>query len=86
MNFDKLLWNPQKNTELKLQRGVNFDDVQVAVQNFKIHDVVSHHNKNRYPHQYMMFVEIKKYIYLVPFVIDGNSLFLKTVIPSRKFT
>ena len=31
-------------------------------------------------------VEINKYAYLVPFVEDENSKFLKTIIPSRKAT
>lgn len=86
MNFDNLDWDPQKNISLKNSRGVNFDDVRVSLQNSLIHDVVPHYNNKKYPHQYIMFVEIKKYIYLVPFVIDEGRLFLKTVIPSGRHT
>ncbi len=33
-----------------------------------------------------MAVEINDYIYLVPFVIKGDEIFLKTIIPGRKAT
>lgn len=32
----------------------------------------------------MYFVEIKAYVYMVPFVRDKEWIFLKTVIPTRK--
>jgi hypothetical protein len=32
----------------------------------------------------MMVVEIRGYVYCVPFVQDGSVTFLKTIFPSRK--
>ena len=39
-----------------------------------------------YPHQKIFIVEIDQYAYLVPYVETEEEIFLKTVIPSRKFT
>ncbi len=33
-----------------------------------------------------MIADINRYAYLVPFVIDKDEYFLKTIIPSRKAT
>lgn len=39
-----------------------------------------------YPHQKIFVLEIERYVYLVPFIESENEVFLKTIIPSRKFT
>jgi hypothetical protein len=31
-----------------------------------------------------ILIQIKDYVYLVPYVEDDTSIFLKTIIPSRK--
>ena len=82
----EIRWNKEKNILLKKERGICFDDVMVAIHEGRIVDIVEHHNKERYPNQKMLIVEIGSYAYLVPFVIDGDGIFLKTVIPSRKAT
>jgi hypothetical protein len=43
-------------------------------------------NAKDYPHQRIFIVRIGSYAYLVPYVEDEHGYFLKTVIPSRKFT
>lgn len=48
--------------------------------------MTEHPNHARYPNQRVMVVSIENYVYLVPFVEEENSYFLKTVIPSRKAT
>jgi predicted DNA binding CopG/RHH family protein len=40
----------------------------------------------KYPNQRIFIIDIEDYIYLVPFVEDEKSMFLKTIIPSRKMT
>ena len=49
-------------------------------------DVVKHPNQSKYPNQQILIVEIKEYVYLVPFVEAEENRFLKTIIPSRKAT
>ena len=50
-------------------------------------DVLEHPNQDDYPGQLIYAVEIDKYIHLEPFVTQSDgTLFLKTIIPSRKAT
>ena len=41
---------------------------------------------SRYPDQRIFVVQREEYVYLVPFVEDEHTVFLKTIIPSRKVT
>ena len=41
---------------------------------------------NRYYNQKIFLMNIDNYIYLVPFVENKDEIFLKTIIPSRKYT
>lgn len=77
-------WNPEKNTLLKVTRGIGFEDVVVAINDGKLLDVFDHPNQKCYPQQKIYVVEALGYIYLVPFVNNGDEIFLKTIIPSRK--
>jgi hypothetical protein len=49
-------------------------------------DNIRHPNKERYPDQqiFIILIEIKEYVYLVPYVENDEEVFLKTIIPSRK--
>lgn len=79
-------WNEAKNTWLKIERGIGFEDVQTAVEEGNILDNVAHPNQELHPAQRVLVVVIEGYIFLVPFVEDDDKLFLKTIYPSRKFT
>ena len=79
-------WNAAKNEIIKIERGISFEDVITAIFEGKELDKTAHPNKQKYPHQQIMVVEINEYVYLVPFVEDEEKVFLKTVIPSRKAT
>ena len=43
-----------------------------------------HFNTDRYPHQKILILNIHDYIHYVPFVMEEDVLFLKSIIPSRK--
>ena len=45
-----------------------------------------HPNPRRYAGQRIFVVRREDYVYLVPFVEDEHTVFLKTIIPSRKAT
>ncbi len=49
-------------------------------------DDIEHPNQEKYPNQniFIILVQIKDYVYLVPYVEDEKSIFLKIIIPSRK--
>lgn len=76
-------WNPEKNLQLKAERGVSFEEVLVAISQGALLDVVAHPNRERYPNQRIFILRIRNYVFLVPFVETKDEIFLKTIIPSR---
>jgi uncharacterized DUF497 family protein len=77
-------WNSDKNKLLYETRGITFDEVvQAIADGFAISDS-PHPNAEKYPNQRVLSIALYDYVYLVPYVIDGNDYFLKTIIPSRK--
>ena len=79
-------WGPEKNDALKVERGISFERIVVAIESGGLLDIVAHPNPTKYPNQRILVVACDNYVYLVPFVEEGESFFLKTVIPSRKAT
>lgn len=49
-------------------------------------DILDHPNRKKYAHQKIYIVEISEYVYFIPSVEDEEKIFLKTIIPSRKYT
>ena len=83
MKFD---WDPEKNEKLKEERGVSFEEIALALGAGVLWKVENHYNQVDYPNQKIFFVPIRDYVYLVPFVRDDETFFLKTAFPSRKAT
>ena len=79
-------WNIEKNEELKAERDVMFEDVLLSIMYGMLLDTVEHPNKKKYPNQKIFIVNVNDYAYLVPFVEEEKTVFLKTIIPSRKMT
>lgn len=79
-------WASEKNEQLKLERGLSFEIMVVAIEAGGLIDILAHPNPARYPHQRVLVVASDGYAYLVPFVEEDDHFFLKTVIPSRKAT
>lgn len=80
-------FSEEKNLLLKETREISFEDVIVAIEKKKILGDLNHSNK-KYAHQRILVIEIKEYVYAVPYVIDKKrkAIFLKTVYPSRVLT
>ena len=49
-------------------------------------NILEHPNPNRYAGQRIFVVQRDDYVYLVPYVEEEDTVFLKTIIPSRKAT
>ena len=79
-------WSDEKNEVLERTRQVCFEDVLVCIQNGDVLDVIRHPNRQRYPRQNMIVLNIDGYVWLVPYVKAKGVRFLKTIIPSRKAT
>ncbi|HNW81985.1 MAG TPA: toxin [bacterium] len=82
----EFLWNEDKNRSLKEDRGISFDEIVRIIQSGGLVADVPHPDKLKYPEQRVMYVDVSGYIYIVPYVRDGENLFLKTIYPSRKAT
>ena len=80
-NYD---WNKDKNEQLRQKRGVSFEDIIDAIENNQVLGLIGTATLEKYPNQSIMVVEIRGYVYCVPFVQDGSVTFLKTIFPSRK--
>ena len=79
-------WNDEKNEPLKEQRGISFEQVQLAIATGDLLDRLRHPNPERYPNQQVFLVWIEEYVYSVPYVEDSKCIFLKKIIPNRKAT
>lgn len=78
-------WDEHKNKQLKTERAVCFEDVFIAINENRLLDILPHHNPEKYPNQKLFIVQIRDYIYYVPFVENEDTIFLKNIIPSRKY-
>ena len=60
----------------------------LALENGDLLDDITHPNKEKYPNQniFIILIRVKEYVYLIPYVEDETSIFLKTIVPSRKMT
>lgn len=84
----RITWSRQKARALSrdvTRRLVSFEDCIAALEDGGILDDIENPN-SRYPHQRILVLEIKGYAYVVPYVESEDTIFLKTVFPSRKHT
>jgi uncharacterized DUF497 family protein len=79
-------WDDAKNAKLKADRGIGFEDIVFHIERDDLLDILEHPNPERYAGQRIFVVQREDYVYLVPFVEDEHTVFLKTIIPSRKAT
>ncbi len=87
MNF-AIKYSKEKDILLQATRGISFDDIIRLIEDDKVLADIAHPNEVKYPNQRIYVVEIKKYAYLVPYVVskEEKTIFLKTVYPSRVYT
>ena len=79
-------WDNGKNEWLNETRSISFEDVLFCLSNGYLLDVIPHPNTLKYPHQKIFIVNMDNYAFLVPFIETDDTIFLKTIIPSRKAT
>ena len=72
-------WSELKNARLKRTRGVSFEEIT------KSKLITTKGSPNR-PWQRLMLFERRGYIWVVPYVEEGETVFLKTLYQSRKYT
>lgn len=73
----EIKWNALKSERLKRTRGVSFEEIIAS----KLIDIREHPNRED---QKILIYQHKGYLWAVPYVIEGEGIFLKTIYPSRK--
>ena len=86
MSVKYFAWDDGKNAKLRAERGIGFEDIVFHIERGDLLDILEHPNPDRYAGQRLFVVRREDYVYLVPFVEDEQTVFLKTIIPSRKAT
>ena len=83
MNMKYLNWSLEKNEILKAKRGISFEQIALSIESGHI---LSIEENPKRPNQKIYILEIDGYAVIVPYVEEGNEIFLKTAFPSRKYT
>jgi uncharacterized DUF497 family protein len=79
-------WDDAKNAKLKADRGIGFEDVVFHIERGDLLEILEHPNPDRAPASASSSFSARSTCIWVPFVEDEHSVFLKTIIPSRKAT
>jgi uncharacterized DUF497 family protein len=80
----KFDWDPEKNLLLQSERKVSFEDVVTAIASGHLLDVEL--GRAGYSHQQVYIVALDGYAYMIPYVVEEETCFLKTIVPSRMHT
>jgi len=78
-------FSAEKNEVLYKVRGITFSQVIEAIEQNGVLLDFFHPNRIKYPKQMIMVIKLNDYTYCVPYVVNGEELFLKTAYPNRKF-
>jgi uncharacterized DUF497 family protein len=82
----KFDWDPEKNEWLKKERNISFEELAMLLSAGTLWKTTEHPNQDKYPNQRVFLLPVDGYIYFVPYVIDGDTIFLKTAFPHRNAT
>ena len=86
MTKKRIRWNADKNRILRgdASRGhIGLSECAIAIEEGRLLDDIPNPN---YPGQRMFVLDMKGYAYVVPYISENGSIFLKTAFPSRKHT
>ena len=86
MEDEDYAFDPERNAWLIRERGISFEQIIALIEGGKLIQVLEHPDRERYPDQLLYEVDVDGYVYVVPVVREGRTLFLKTIYPSRKAT
>ncbi len=81
----EFIFDKEKNKKLLKTRNISFEQIIEAILGDKILLDTSHPNKEKYPNQRLMVVELNNYTYVVPYLMNENEVILKTIYPDRRY-
>ena len=79
-----ITWSEAKNKELENLRGLSFEMVLAAIDDGRVLADEQHPNLENYGHQRILVLDIDGYAVTVPYVINNDEIFLKTMFKDRK--
>ena len=82
----KIYWDEEKNTQIKIKRGIGFEEIESIIVSDALFSIKDHPNSTKYPHQKIIYVQKDDYIIAIPCVPHEDWYFCKTLFPSRKAT
>lgn len=68
---------------LKQARGISFEEIVFLIQSGNLLGIEENLGN---PNQKIYVVNVENYAVIVPFIVTGSEIFLKTAFPSRKYT
>jgi len=75
----EIRWSLLKSERLKKTRGVSFEEIISA-------DLIGIKKHPSRKNQNILLYRYKRHIWIVPYVVEKDYIFLKTLFPSRKYT
>ncbi len=78
-------WDQNKNLKIIELRSISFDEILLEIVSGNLLAIIFNSSRNHVG-QPAMVVKHNNYCYKVPFVVDGETIFLKTIFPDRKLT
>ncbi|MBE8221312.1 MAG: toxin [Bdellovibrionales bacterium] len=82
--MEQFNWDDEKNNLLKASRNMSFEQVLDCFENGNFFGVYENPSSN-FSHQEVFLVKINDYPCIVPFTKNKDEIFLKTIIPDRRF-
>ncbi len=77
----KLHWDPAKNEKLIATRNISFEEIEQAIDNGFLLDVLRHPKR---ANQVYLVVLLNDYVWAVPAIPEEEGFFLKTAFADRK--
>jgi uncharacterized DUF497 family protein len=81
----KFEFDQNKNKILIAERGISFQQIIEVIAEKGVLANIPHPSQKKYPNQFMLIVEFENYTYCVPYVLNRNIIFLKTIYPNRDY-
>ena len=79
-------FDPEKNAWLLRERGIGFEQIIALIEGGRLIQVLEHPDQTKYRDQLLFEVDVAGYVYVVPVVREGRTMFLKTIYAIRKAT
>jgi hypothetical protein len=77
----RLIWKPEKNEKLKRERGISFENMEEAIAEGGLLDVLEN---PAHPNRLLLVISLDGYVHAVSASVEEDLIWLWTAFPSRK--